>query len=171
MDYQHLLGRPFKWRVCDCFALLRDFYRDVFDIDVPNFARPEDFYLRGLNLFQENYMAAGFREISVHPSEIKFGDVAVSAIDSTFGNHCSIFVENGEIIHHLHGRLSEVAPFRGLVRNTCVGIYRHQDVPDLSLKRTSKQDLRDFLSPSKQKLLDELRATHSGTQDQADGRP
>lgn len=167
MNYQHLLGRTFLWRERDCYALLRDFYRDVFDIDLPNFARPPDFYQKGLDLFREQYQHAGFTEINIHPSQIKIGDVAISAIDSSFGNHCSIFVENGRVLHHLHGRLSEVTPFRGLVRNTCVGFYRHHGVPDLTTTLAEKRDLRDFLSPTKQKLLDELRANYSGPQKEA----
>lgn len=167
MDYQHLIGRTFEWGKRDCFGLLRDFYRDVFEIELPDFARPKDFYQHGLNLFTENYRAAGFKEISVHPSELRFGDVAVSAIGSTFGNHCGAFVENGRFLHHLYGGLSQVTLFRGTVRNNCIGFYRHQDVPDVVITQTEKRDLRDFISPNKQKLLDELRATHSGSQNQA----
>ncbi|MBN7759787.1 C40 family peptidase [Nitratireductor aquibiodomus] len=166
--YQHLLGRQFEWQVKDCYGLLRDFYKDIFHVDLPNFARPEDFYQRGLNLFQEHYREVGFRELNVHPSEYKFGDVILCAIDSSFGNHCGVFVENGRVIHHLYGRLSEVSPFRGIVRNSCIGVYRHKDVTDVSAPQTEVKDLRDFLSPKKQKKLDELRATYSGPQEQAD---
>ncbi|MER8983976.1 NlpC/P60 family protein [Mesorhizobium sp. M0843] len=171
MNYQHLLGRKFAWGSQDCFGLMRDFYSDVFGIELPNIARPEDFYQKGLNLFGENYRSMGFKEIQVHPSEIKFGDVIVAAIGSTFGNHCGTFVENGRILHHLYGGLSQVSPFRGIMRNNCIAIYRHQDVPSVVVTQAETRDLRDFLSPSKQKLLDELRAAHSGTQAEADGRP
>lgn len=165
MTYQHLLGRPFVWMKTDCYALLRDFYRDVFGIELPNYARPDEFWKAGLNLFFENHREAGFTEITVHPSEYRFGDVAVSAIDSSFGNHCSIFVENGRIIHHLYNRLSEgPVPFKGLVRNTCVAVYRHKDVPITTV--AEKQDIRSFLSPKKQKLLDELRAQNFPTERQ-----
>ncbi|WP_353645773.1 NlpC/P60 family protein [Mesorhizobium sp. WSM2239] len=165
MNYKHLLGRKFIWQQQDCYALLRDFYRDVFQIELPNYARPDDFWQTGLNLFFDSSRDAGFYELNVHPSQYKFGDVVVSAIDSGFGNHCAIFVENGRIIHHLYNRLSEgPVPFKGLVRNTCVGVYRHKDVPDLAVLETEVADIRSFLSPKKQKLLDELRATHSGPQ-------
>lgn len=170
MNYQHLLGRQFAWGTKDCFGLLRDFYQDIFGIELPNIARPEDFYQKGLNLFAENYRSMGFKEMQLHPTEIKFGDVAVQAIGSTFGNHCGVFVENGRFLHHLYGGLSKVDPFRGIVRNNCIGFYRHQELPSVTIE-TETRDLRDFLSPNKQKLLDELRAAHSGTQDKADRRP
>lgn len=167
--YQHLIGRPFVWGRQDCYGLVRDFYNDVFDIQIPDYARPEDFYLTGLDLFRELYRDAGFKEIDVHPSEYKFGDVALSAIDSPFGNHCSIFVENGRIIHHLHGGLSRGPDFfRGLVRNTCVGIYRHKEVPENVTTEVETSDLREFLSPKKQQVLDKLRSSHSGTQNKTD---
>ncbi|RUU74355.1 NlpC/P60 family protein [Mesorhizobium sp. M7A.F.Ca.MR.362.00.0.0] len=171
MNYQHLLGRQFVWGSRDCFGLLRDFYQDVFGIELPNLARPEDFYQKGLNLFGENYRSMGFKEIQVHPTDIKFGDVVVAAVGSTFGNHCGVFVENGRILHHLYGGLSKVDPFRGIMRNNCIAIYRHQDVPSVVVNATETRDLRGFLSPNKQKLLDELRAAHSGTQAEADRRP
>jgi len=168
MNYQHLIGRTFKWRERDCYATVRDFYRDILNMELPDFARPTDFYLHGLDIIRENYTAAGFKEINVHPSEIKVGDVSISAIDSVFGNHCAVFVENGRILHHLQGRLSEVTPFRGLVRNTCVGLYRHPAVPDLTITLGERRDLRDFLTPSKQKILDELRASTPRLEGKAD---
>ena len=164
-SYQHLLGRPFIWQVQDCYALVRDFYRDVFNINLPNFARSDEFWKHGLNLIFDNSRAAGFREISVHPTDYKFGDIAVSAIDSSFGNHCSIFVENGRIVHHLYNRLSEgPVPFKGLVRNTHVAVYRHEEVEKLPPQKTETQDVRSFLSPSKQKRLDELRLDYARTE-------
>ncbi|RWM90015.1 MAG: hypothetical protein EOR84_22665 [Mesorhizobium sp.] len=164
MNYNHLLGREFIWGKYDCYGLLRDFYLDVFQIELPNYARPEDFYQKGLDLFKDLYRDGGFKEINVHPSEIQIGDMVVSAVSSSFGNHCGVFVENGRVLHHLYGGRSKVDPFRGLLRNNCTGIYRYQDLPHEAINRVETQDLRDYLSPSKQKLLDELRAANPGTQ-------
>ncbi len=41
VKYDHLLHKQFKYGKQDCFTLLRDFYRDNFDILLPNYARPK----------------------------------------------------------------------------------------------------------------------------------
>lgn len=156
-DYTHLIGRDFVWGSHDCYGLVRDFYRDVFDIELPDFARPEDFWSKGLDLFAENYIKAGFELLErVHPADYQNGDVLISAVQSPIGNHASIIVENGQIFHHLFGGISRVDHYRGLVRNTLVGVYRHPDVAKVA-NVTEQRDIRDFLSPNMQRRLDAIR--------------
>lgn len=42
MKYQRLLGRPFEHGSRDCYGLVRDFYLDVFDIELTNYAHPDE---------------------------------------------------------------------------------------------------------------------------------
>ena len=162
-DYQHLIGRPFKWGKRDCIGLLISFYKDVFDIDIPNYARPDDFYKKDLNLFNNLYRDAGFYVLNCHPAEYQFGDVVFSAIQSEFSNHCSIMVENNQILHHLYGRLSNVESYKGLTRNTATGVYRHKDVDLNQVQMLEKRDILDFLSPTMRKRLDGLRSSNPST--------
>lgn len=126
--YQHLIGRPFDYSKQDCYDLLRDFYKDVFDIEIPNYARPKNWWNEGLNLYADLASKIGFYSLDCHPSQYQFGDVVMCAVDSPVANHVGIIVEKGEILHHLWGRLSAVEHYRLLLRNTTVGVYRHRDV-------------------------------------------
>lgn len=158
-NYQNLVGRPFQWGSLDCYGLVRDFYSQIFGIELPDYARPDDFWSKGLDLFQDHYLDAGFYALErVHPSQWQFGDVIISAIQSRFGNHSAILVENGKILHHLYGRISTVEPYKGLVRNGTTGVFRHRDVK-LPQLQSEQRDIREFLSPSMRNKLDALRQT------------
>lgn len=128
MSYQHLIGLEFRYGTQDCYGLLRRFYRDQFGIEIPNVARPTRFWEEGIDLYGMYYYELGFRPLDCHPSEYKFGDVALMAIQSITPNHVGIFVENGKILHHMVGRRSETTRFGGIYRNNTLNVYRHKDV-------------------------------------------
>ena len=150
--YQHLIGRPFKYGTTDCYDLLRCFYRDVFEIELPNFARPNDFWNQGIDLYSRLYHKAGFRPIDVHPSEYQFGDVFLMAVRSPVSNHVGVLVENGELLHHLWGQRSSLTPYRGIWRNTTTGVFRHKDVKLPEAVQT--QNIMDFLPANIRRKID-----------------
>ena len=128
LKYDHLLGRKFAHGSSDCYGLIRYFYFDNFDIRMRNYARPEDHWDHGYNLYYENFRAEGFRSIDDHPSEWRPADLILMAIRSNVANHAAIIVENGKILHHLYGTLSRIDEYRGLFRNSTIAILRHKDV-------------------------------------------
>lgn len=128
MNYDHLIGREYIGGRVDCYGLVRDFYKDVFNIDLPNYARPKDWWNLKLDLYTERYYKNGFRLIDVHPSEYQFGDVFLISYRSEVPNHAAVLVEKGKILHHFTNRLSSVDPYQGVWRNNTVGVYRHKDV-------------------------------------------
>lgn len=152
MDY---VGRQFNLGQTDCYTLVRDYYQKEFGIDLPNVARPNDFWDHGLDLYSKHYAKAGFTLLDVLPHEWKRGDVVLMAIMSSIPNHAAIIVEPGKILHHLYGRLSMIEPYRGIWRNTTTGVYRHKDVV-ISDNEAQKVDIRDVLSPQQRRLIDEL---------------
>jgi cell wall-associated NlpC family hydrolase len=154
-NYQHLLGKQFVWESDDCFGLLREFYKLQFDIEMPDFARPHDFWSKGMNLYVENAYSQGFRPIDVHPTEWQFGDVFLMAIDSRTANHAAILVEDNQILHHMYNQLSKVELYSGRFRNLTVGVYRHKDVKIEQVE--SQGQLLDLVSPHIRKKIDALR--------------
>jgi len=153
VKYDHLLHKQFKYGKQDCFTLLRDFYRDNFDILLPNYARPKNFWRNGLNLYSDLYRKNGFVTLDCHPSEYRTGDVFLMAIESEVGNHAGVLVDGNKILHHLWNRLSVVEPYSGLTRNTTIAVFRHKDV-----KLTETPDtveLLDVVSPRVRRKLDE----------------
>lgn len=126
--YDHLLGRPFKHGTTDCFGLARDYFNQNFDLQIPNFARPNDWWDKGLDLYVDNFRDVGFRPVLGHPREWRAGDAVLMAIRSKTANHCGIFVEDGRLLHHFVGRLSLVEEFRMLWRDAAVLVLRHPKV-------------------------------------------
>lgn len=128
MKYEHLIGLEFKFGDQDCYGILRRFYKDNFDIELPNIARPHRFWEDGLDLYGSYYYELGFRPLDCHPMDYRYGDVALMAILSTTPNHIGIFLENGRMLHHMINRRSEIVRFGGMYRNNCLNVFRHKDV-------------------------------------------
>lgn len=129
MNYAHLTGRPFVFGKTDCYGLVRDFYHDIYGIILPNYARPTNFWEAGLDLYIERYARNGFAPVDGPVIDWRPGDVILMAVRSRVANHAAILVENGQILHHLFGRLSTVDPYRGLWRDATLNTLRHRDVP------------------------------------------
>lgn len=128
LKYDHLLGLKFEFGFQDCYSLIRSFYADNFGIILPNYARPTDFWERGMEMYKDRYLKNGFRLLDVHPSEYQPGDVFLMSINSPVANHAGVMVENGRLLHHIFGQLSNVTPYKGTWRNNTVGVFRHKDV-------------------------------------------
>lgn len=128
MKTDHLIGRKFIHGSADCYGLVRDFYRDNFGVQLRNYARPDDHWDAGHNLYMDCFFDEGFRVLHCHPLEWRPGDAILMAIRSPVANHAGVFIEGGQVLHHLWGRFSIVEPYAGLLRNTTVAVLRHKDV-------------------------------------------
>lgn len=142
--YQNLLGREFHFGTMDCYTLLQDFYAQCYGIILPNYARPTDFWEKGMDLYRDRAFRHGFLPLDCHPMDYQTGDVVLMAISSTVGNHVGIITPGNNIVHHLWGRLSTEELYRGLFQNTTLGVFRHKDVP-LEMDETTS-DITDYLS-------------------------
>lgn len=145
MNYQHLIGLKFDIEKRNCYQLLRDFYRDIYGIELSDYSCPTDWWRTEIDLFGMLAADEGFSIVTAPPVEWKPGDVILMAIDSTHGNHCAVLVEGGKILHHLVGQMSAVTSYGGLFRNHTVGVYRHKQVPQDQPLPTV--DLSEILPP------------------------
>ena len=164
LRFEHLLGRTFVHGRQDCYSLIRQFYADNFNILLRNYARPDDWWSTGGNLYMDLFRAEGFELFHGPPQEWEPADLVLMAIRSTVVNHAGVFVENGQILHHLLGGLSRVDPYKGLTRNSTMAVLRHRDVK--IVKPVQSIEALDVLPPSVRRkylaLLSQQRERESG---------
>lgn len=118
-----LKGRMWCHGVLDCYSLIRDWYKQERNIDLPNFSRRDDWWHKGENLYVENFAKAGF--VRFTDGLPRHGDVLLMQVLSNVPNHGAVFLEGNTILHHLHGRLSCEEVFGGYYRKHTTHILRH----------------------------------------------
>jgi proteasome lid subunit RPN8/RPN11 len=99
-----LVGRQWSHGVLDCYSIIRDWYDQERGITLPDFERHDEWWLRGHNLYEENFEKAGFREID--GVNLMTGDVILMQVGSPVSNHGAVYLGDGLILHHVQGRLS-----------------------------------------------------------------
>ena len=110
-DLTHLEGLDFDHGVVDCYSILRTIYKQYANIDLRNYARPNDWWINGKSLYTDNFTKEGFYILD-DPKEYNFLDVFLIALpDSRIQsnepippNHCAIYIGDGNIIHHRYGK-------------------------------------------------------------------
>jgi proteasome lid subunit RPN8/RPN11 len=131
-----LLGREFVYGVLDCYELARDWYRETFDLELPE--RPEGARLpfwwgrRGEkptgDYYMEGFEAAGFVRAE---KPLRFGDVLLIQEKADVANHCAIYLGNVPgigrevMLHHLWTQLSCRAIYGGQWAEKTRAIVRH----------------------------------------------
>ena len=121
-----LVGREFHHGVLDCYALMRDAYRELCGIELPEFHREDDWWHRGQNLYLDNFEAAGF--VRVPDESLRVHDALLMKVISPVPNHAAMLVEDNIILHHLHGRLSSRDVFGGYYRKVVHCTLRHRSL-------------------------------------------
>ena len=104
-----LIGRGFRHYVTDCYALIRDFYKHVHDIELMDQPREWEWWNDGENLYEEGYREAGFTDIGL--AELLPGDSFLATIRSKTPNHAGVYLGDGLILHHTCGK-SGYDPFK-----------------------------------------------------------
>jgi proteasome lid subunit RPN8/RPN11 len=105
-----LVGREWSHGVLDCYALVRDWFRDERGVELPN-------------LYLENFAQAGF--FPVDADELKVGDCFLMQVASPVPNHAAVYLGDGLILHHLQGRLSSRDVYGGYWQKVTTHILRH----------------------------------------------
>lgn len=122
-------GIDFIHGINDCYSLVRNFYKICFDIELTNYARPDDWWHHGLNLYEDFIKKEGFSLIDFDKlKNLQYGDVILMAIATEMPCHAAIYLGNGMILHHFYGRKSSIELYKGIWYNTTVSVYRRPDV-------------------------------------------
>ena len=105
-----LIGRHWVWGVTDCWALVRDWYKEKKGITLRDWERPitpEEFIADPM--FERCAWRTGFRQL--RPEEkLENGDLLFMSILTTGLNHVAIFID-GDVLHHLADRISCKEPY------------------------------------------------------------
>ncbi|WMJ71319.1 C40 family peptidase [Stenotrophomonas sp. 24(2023)] len=121
-----LVGRQFAHGVLDCYSLVRDFHARQLGITLHDHAREDDWWSRGQDLYSlERLHAEGFDLVQGPPRR---GDMILMQIRAPVTNHAGIYLGDGQMLHHLHGRLSEIVPYGGMWAERTRCIVRHREV-------------------------------------------
>lgn len=136
LSTEGLVNREFQWGRYDCYAMLRDFYKLNFDIELSDFARPTGWYSGALELILHNSHLDGWEKISTWSrKDLRPGDVLAIAILESEPNHLGIYLGDNTFAHHMMNSLSSVVPLGShWLHSTCY-LLRHPDVPDLTVKK------------------------------------
>lgn len=117
-----LIGREFHHGVLDCYTLIQDYYRQELALTLPDFPRADDWWQKGQNLYRDNFEAAGFVQVNDLPRE---SDVLLMQVMADVENHAAVMLANGQILHHLYGRLSARDVYGGYWRRVTRAVLRH----------------------------------------------
>lgn len=103
-DRPPLLRRGFRHGVTDCYALIRDYYQQRLDVDLPDFPREWEWWKHGERLYEDNIEKSGFTRIEkAHNKDPQVGDIFFAQIRSKTPNHAGVYTGHGTMIHHLTG--------------------------------------------------------------------
>lgn len=121
-----LIGREWAHGVLDCYALVRDYYKEILSINIPDYKREFEWWQKGKNLLIENFEQAGFIEVSI--KDIKKHDGLIMQIHSPVPNHAAVYLGNETILHHLHRKLSSRDELGGYYKRHTVKVVRHKSL-------------------------------------------
>lgn len=117
-----LIGRQFVHGVTDCYQIIKDYYQ-ARGVNLPDPVRADDWWHKGQNLYLDNFEDAGFVIINELP---KKHDVLLMQVSSKVPNHGAVYIGDGQIIQHCHGRLSSRDVYGGFWRKVTTHVLRHR---------------------------------------------
>jgi proteasome lid subunit RPN8/RPN11 len=125
-DYKApLIGRQWVWSISDCWTLVRDWYKETWDLDLPDWERPLDMDGFTTNpMFDGCWKEAGFVEVPLETMQV--GDAILMSLDGSSGlNHVAVYVGEQQILHHIRGRLSSRDIYGGYYQKQTGRVLRH----------------------------------------------
>ena len=100
-------GRVFRHGVADCYALVRDWYRQERTLTLPLTPRDPGWWEIGQDVIEANLGQFAFDALG--PDEdLEIGDVPLFQVAAKVINHTGIYLGHGLILHHLSNRLSRI---------------------------------------------------------------
>lgn len=126
-----LEGRIFFHGVLDCYTLIKDYYKEKLDIDLPDFERKDNWWEdhKAESLYEKHFEEAGF--VKVTDGTLNEHDVLLMEICSSAGpNHAAVYLGDNIMIHHMFGQPSTKAVYGGSWQYATRHVVRHKDLAD-----------------------------------------
>lgn len=133
-NYLNLIGKPYIDGLQDCLSVIRDYYFQTWNIEIPNYARPNRFWEDPFLDLYKNYGQSGF--YPVFDGEYREGDLVLMPIMSVNNSHGAIVVGDNLLLHHLPNQLSGTDPLRPKWSNRITVHLRHPEVTRHAKEKT-----------------------------------
>lgn len=117
------VGRKFEFNRYDCLSLVEDFYRNEFNIKLPEHDRNEHTLHDLPSLILDNISNYGFVPLSPD-NAMKYGDIIISKYFNT-PSHLMIYIDNNQVLHHRYNHYSIIEQFSNLHKSHTHSIVRH----------------------------------------------
>jgi len=117
-----LIGRRFVHGVLDCYALIKDYYETILEIDIPDFDRENYWWEKGQNLYVDNFQKAGFHRVD----DLREHDGIIIMSGSSTPNHAGVYIGDNKILHHVQHRLSSRDVYGGYWLKNTWAVVRHE---------------------------------------------
>ena len=119
-----LVGRAFVLGHTDCWGLVMSYFRQTHGIVLNDYRVDYPWWESGReNLYLDNWYECGFREFSGPPQP---GDMVIMQVSAPVANHAGILLDDGMLLHHMYGMLSQRVPYGGYWKDRTVKIVRHE---------------------------------------------
>jgi len=151
-----LCGVPYEWGVNDCFTAAQRYYATRHNIIIKDYARPDKFWLNGLDLIMGNFRKEGFELIDIPLHELNIGDGFLIAVGTTFPTHCAVYVGGGQIFHHFTKQLSTVEAYTGIWRKYTLAMVRHPGVAASHMDEVKTVQMLDLVPPHLREKINDI---------------
>lgn len=121
-----VVGRPFSHGILDCYALIKDYYKETLSISLQDCHRQDDWWHKGQTLYRDNFEKFGFIEVPY--KDLKIHDCFIICNGATEPNHAAVYLGEGKILHHVQGRLSSIDVFGGYWLQNTWKTVRHKSL-------------------------------------------
>lgn len=151
-DFRKYVGIDFHHGTTDCFGLWQRVYREMFGIEIKDYARPDLWWEHPeiYNLYMDNMPNEGFYLIdSDNTRNWEVGDIILMAIQSVVPCHAAMWIGNGKILHHFYNRRSSIENYCRIWKNTTVATFRHKDLkfekPEERMELADDDRIKSFM--------------------------
>lgn len=124
---EHLLRRPFRWGITDCWGAVRDGLRSLYSVSVSDYPRRWQFWREGAAgaVFEGRIRAEGFEIVSEDLRDAVPSDVLLFRVHSGVYNHAALVIGDGLMYHHPSG----AKPFDPTVLARVEPVDRYMSLP------------------------------------------
>jgi len=122
-DYE---GRQFVYGIFDCFGLVKDFYQNELNINLPDRERPPYgwWHDKAVNsCIIADYKKWGFERVD----SPQHGDVVVVQLQGVIPNHVAVYLEGGLIVHQTLNNISKQEQYGNYWRKNTICYLRHHE--------------------------------------------